>query len=95
MARTSARNVRAGVMSDDPKDKLAAVLNWPCQKRSDEYRRAPMYFDACRAWFDGLSLDKAELAATVHEIYVTPRYGGEKVALDYAQDLPTAPRNPL
>jgi len=31
----------------------------------------------------------------VHEIYVTPRYGGEKVALDYAQDLPTAPRNPL
>jgi hypothetical protein len=30
----------------------------------------------------------------VHELYVTPRYG-EKVALDYAQDLPAAPRYPL
>jgi len=95
MARTSARNVRAGVMSDDPKDKLAAVLNWPCQKGTGEYRRAPMYYDSCRAWFDGLSLDKAELAGTVLTIYNTPRYGGEKVALDYAQDLPPAPRCPL
>ena len=95
MPRSGARNVRASVMSDDPKDKLAAVLNWSCQKGSDEYRRAPMYFDACHAWFDGLSLDAAELVGTVHEIYVTPRYGGEKVALDYAQDLPPAPRCPL
>jgi len=95
MVKRSARNVRAAVMSDDPQDKLAAVLNWSRQKGSDEYRRAPMYYDACRAWFDGLSLDAAELAGTVHEIYVTPRYGDEKVALDYAQDLPPAPRNPL
>jgi len=27
MARRSARNVRASVMSNDPKDKLAAALN--------------------------------------------------------------------
>jgi len=39
--------------------------------------------------------DAVELAGTVHEIYITPRYGGEKTALDYAQDLPAAPRCPL
>jgi len=43
----------------------------------------------------GLSLDHAELAGTVHTIATTPRYGGEKVARDYAQDLPPAPRSPL
>jgi hypothetical protein len=53
-----------------------------------------MSFDAVRDWYRGLSIDKIELAGTVHELYVTPRYG-EKVALDYAQDLPWAPRRPL
>ena len=94
MARKTARNVNPG-LSSDPRDKLAAALNWSCEKGGGEYGRAAMYFDACRAWYDRLSVDQAELAGTVHEIYVTSRYGGEKVALDYAQDLPPAPRCPL
>src|SRR5262249_29197887 len=94
MARKDARNVMPS-LSNDPKDKLLAALNCSCVKGSDKYRRAPMYFDACREWYERLSLGAVELAGTVHEIYVTPRYGGEKVALDYAQDLPPAPRCPL
>jgi hypothetical protein len=55
-----------------------------------------MYFDACREWYDSLTLDQVDLVDTVCKIYNTPRvYGGEKVALDYAQDLPPAPRCPL
>ena len=50
MART-ARNVRP-TMSNDARDKLMAALNWPIGqwKRSAEYARAPMYFDACLEW---------------------------------------------
>lgn len=81
-------------MSDDPRDKLMASLYWHVQRGSDEYRRTPMYFDALHEWYKGLNIDKVELAGTVHELYVTPRYG-KKVALDYAQDLPPAPRRPL
>ena len=95
MARSSARTVRASVMSDEPKDKLAAVLHLSCGKGKGDYDRAPMYHDAIRQWFAGLSLEHAELVGTVHTIATTPRYGSLKVALDYVQDLPAAPRCPL
>ena len=92
--KRDARNVRPS-MSDDPRDKMFAALYWHVQRGSNQYRLAPMYFDALHEWYNGLTLDQAELAGTVHEIYVTPRYGGEKTALDYAQNLPPAPRCPL
>ena len=92
--KRDARNVRPS-MSDNHRDKMLAALYWHVQRGSNQYSRAPMYFDALHEWYNGLTLDQAELAGTVHEIYVTPRYGGEKTALDYAQDLPPAPRCPL
>src|SRR5262250_279042 len=44
----TARNVRPS-LSNDPRDKLMAALNWYYgkMKRTAEYQRAPMYFDAC------------------------------------------------
>jgi hypothetical protein len=96
MARTSARNVRPS-MSDDPRDKLMAALNWACAKGDEAYDHAPMYFDACREWYQNLTLDQIELVSTVITIYTgsPDAYGGEPVALDHAQDLPPAPRYPL
>jgi hypothetical protein len=83
-------------LSGDRMDKFIAAMSWYVGKdKSDrEYITSPFYYSAVWEWFGRLSLDKAELAGTVHELYVTPRYG-EKVALDYAQDLPAAPRYPL
>jgi hypothetical protein len=54
----------------------------------------PCTSDAVREWYKGLNIDGVELPGTAHELYVTPRYG-EKVAFDYAQGLPPAPRCPL
>jgi hypothetical protein len=47
MARTSARNVRPS-LSNDPRDKLLAALNWSHGKlkHGAAYGIAPMYFDA-------------------------------------------------
>ena len=96
MARKSARNVNPS-LSDDPRDKMLAALNWPIgmSRREPDFARAPIYYAACKEWFDRLSLDHVELVGTVQTIYNTPRYGGEKSAVDYAQDLPPAPRCPL
>jgi hypothetical protein len=96
MARSSTRNVKPS-LSDAPRDKLAAALNWACAKGSEGYDRAPMYFDACREWYQGLTLDQVELVSTVVTIYTASphAYGGEPVALDHAQGLPPAPRCPL
>jgi len=42
-----------------------------------------------------MSLDNEELVGTVLEIYNTPRYGGEKTALQYADGLPAVPPWPF
>jgi hypothetical protein len=46
-------------MSSDPRDRLLATLDWSHGqwKRSAEYAKAPMYFDACLAWHQHLSAD--------------------------------------
>jgi hypothetical protein len=51
MARTSARNVNPN-LSSDARDKLLAALNWTIgqSRRSADYLKAPMYFDACLEW---------------------------------------------
>jgi hypothetical protein len=68
MARASARNVKPS-LSEDPRDKLLAALNWPIGKwkrRTDpDYNRAPMYFDACWEWYQRLSDDDHETVLTL------------------------------
>jgi len=93
MARTSARNVPASVLSDDPKDKLAAALNcWVGMlKRSTTYERAPMYFDACLEWFYKLSDDERDAVRAIADAAGSAH---KDAALDMAALLPPAPRNP-
>jgi hypothetical protein len=62
-------------LSNDPRDKLLAVLNWSIGKwrRGADYQRAPMYFYACLAWHQGLSTDDKEtvLTGTAGNAYLT------------------------
>ena len=83
-------------LSHDAHDKLRACLCWYYGKFKDhpDYVRAPHYFDAIYQWHERLNIDDLELCGTVHETYVTPRWG-EKVALKYAADLPAVPPWPF
>jgi len=74
-----------------------ACLVWWIGRYKDhpDYVRAPHYFDAVWQWHQRLSLDNEELVGTVYQIYVTPRYGGEPVALKYADSLPAVPPWPF
>src|SRR5262245_52882741 len=90
--------VKAGpTLSHDAHDKLMAALNWYVgrDKRDPQYVRAPFYFDAILKWRGDLSADNGDLLDTVVKVATTPRYGGEKVALRYAADLPAVPPWPL
>jgi hypothetical protein len=95
MARTSARNVRPS-MSDDPRDKLLAALNWPIGKwkrsTDPDYNRAPMYFDACAEWYQRLSADDHETVLTIADVMASAHKGA---AESIAAHLPPAPRCPL
>jgi hypothetical protein len=93
MARTSARNVNP-TLSSDPRDKLLAALNWPYGqwKRSAEYQRAPMYFDACLEWYQGLSDDDHETVLTLADVVGSAH---KRAAESIAASLPPAPRCPL
>jgi hypothetical protein len=91
MAR-SARNVRPS-LSDDPRDKLAAALNWSYGKlKGSTYNRAPMYFDACREWHEKLSEDDQETCRTLVDVMASAHKGA---AEGMAASLPPAPRCPL
>ena len=92
MART-ARNVRP-IMSNDPRDKLLAALNWPYGqwKRSAEYIKAPMYFDSCLEWHQGLSADDHETVLTLADVMASAH---KNSAESMAASLPPAPRCPL
>jgi hypothetical protein len=93
MPRTSARNVRPS-LSDDPRDKLMAALNWATGKwrRGPDYQRAPMYFDACYEWHRGLSADDLETVLTLADVMASAHKGA---AESIAASLPPAPRCPL
>jgi hypothetical protein len=92
MART-ARNVRTS-RSNDPRDKLAAALNWPIGKwrQSTDYKQAPMYIDACLEWQRQLSADDLETVLTLADVMG----GAHKAAVEkMAASLPPPPRYPL
>jgi hypothetical protein len=92
MAR-AARNVKPA-LSNDPRDKLLAALNWSIGKwrRSAEYKRAPMYFDACYEWHKRLSADDLETVLTLADVMASVHKGA---AESMAASLPSAPRCPL
>jgi hypothetical protein len=71
-----------------------AALNWPYGqwKRSAEYARAPMYFDACLEWHQGLSADDHETVLTLADVMGSAHKGA---AESIAASLPPAPRCPL
>jgi hypothetical protein len=93
MARTSARNVRPS-LSNDPRDKLLAALNWPTGKfrQGRDYEQAPMYFDACFEWFKALSAAEEETVFTLADVVGSAHKGA---AESIAAHLPPAPRCPL
>jgi hypothetical protein len=68
---------KASALSNNPGDKLFACLNYPVIKASTDYVSAPSYFDACRAWYDGLSWEHRGIVALVINAYTD---GGEIVA---------------
>jgi hypothetical protein len=88
-----AHNVRPS-LSDDPRDKLAAALNWHYAKMRDSptYQCAPMYFDACREWYDRLSADDQETTRTLADVIGSAH---KDFAESIAGHLPSAPRCPL
>jgi hypothetical protein len=83
---------KASALSNNPADKLFACLNYPVIKASTDYVSAPSYFDACRAWYDGLSWEDRGIVALVISTY-TDR--NEIVAERIAADLRPAPRCPF
>lgn len=87
----SPRTVNAS-LSDDPRDKLAAALSWSYGKHSMQYERAPMYFDACREWYERLSVADKELVLTLADVMASAHKGS---AEGMAAALPPAPRCPL
>ena len=93
MARTSARNVNPS-LSSDPRDKLLAALNWAIGKwrRGADYKRAPMYFDACYEWHKRLSADDLETVLTLADVVGSAH---KKAAERMAASLPPAPQCPL
>ena len=93
MARASARNVKPS-LSSDPRDKLLAALNWTIGKwrRCADYRKAPMYFDACLEWHQGLSSDDKETVLTLADVVGSAH---KDAAESIAASLPPAPQCPL
>jgi hypothetical protein len=94
MARSSARTVRPS-LSDDPKGKLAAALaalGYAGFADSTEFRRAPLYYDECLRWFEGLSEDDQETCRTLVDVIASAHKGA---AEGMAASLPPAPRRPL
>jgi hypothetical protein len=83
---------KASAVSNNPADKLFACLNYPVIKASTDYVSAPLYFDACRAWYEGLSWKHRGIVALVISAYTG---GDEIVAERIAADLPPAPRCPF
>ena len=55
--------------------------------------RAPMYFDACREWYDRLSTDDKELMLTLTDIVGSAHKGSaERHSRRAAAALPPAPQ---
>jgi hypothetical protein len=87
----SARNVRPS-LSDDASDKLQAALaalGYARLRNTDEYRRAPLYYDEVTVWFDLLPADHQETCRTLVDMIASAHKGA---AESMAASLPPAPR---
>ena len=92
--KRDARNVRPS-LSDEAKDKLAAALaalGYARLRGSVEFKRAPIYYDACSQWFERLSGDDQETCRTLADVIAGPH---KTAAKGMAAALPAAPRRPL
>ena len=77
-------------LSDDPRDKLRAVLNHAYPDADNDLGRA--YRIACEYWFDQLAEGERSRLAMVLAAY---ERGAEADAEQLAKVLPQAPRFPL
>jgi hypothetical protein len=77
-------------LSDDPRDKLRAVLNHNLPDPDDDL--GTDYRDACGAWFATLTPADTSLAERVLEVYGD---GNEVKAEWLSGGLPPAPKCPL
>jgi len=77
-------------LSDDPRDKLQAVLNHGRPGPDDDL--GPVYREACGAWFARLTEGEHWRPAMVLVAY---ERGAEADAEQIAAALPPAPRYPL
>jgi|SRR5262244_4024760 len=85
-------------LSHDAHDKLMAALNWyVARNRTDrQYVRGALLL-RCRPEVARrlISQQRGDLLDTVIKVATTLSYGGEKVALQYADDLPAVPPWPF
>ena len=77
-------------LSDDPRDKLQAVLHHAAPDPDDNV--SADYRDACGKWFAGLSGAHRSVAERILEVYGD---GNETKAEWLAATLPPAPKFPL
>jgi hypothetical protein len=67
-------------LSGDPRDELLAALNWPTAKfkRSADYGKAPMCFDACLEWHQRLSEDVQKACRTLADVIASAHKAGAR-----------------
>jgi hypothetical protein len=88
------RNVKPGP-SNGAADKLYACMNYRTgrgNKKDAGYLKAPLYYDACWDWYQGLTKEQKDWA-----LYTIDNFTafGEEQAKHCAARLPPAPRCPL
>jgi hypothetical protein len=96
MARRSVRNVMPA-LSEKPSDKAMAALRYTYGgmaargRKTTEYAKAPLYYDALWAWYQTLNADQ-ELVSHIIDAWAFP--DRRKAAEQWASQLPPAPQFP-
>jgi hypothetical protein len=88
--------VTATPISNDTTDKVLACCNYMIGKRGHkdaDYAKAPLYYDACWAWYQSLTPEQREIVSQV--IDADAFSDRELVAKRIAAGLPSAPRCPF
>jgi hypothetical protein len=74
--------------SNGAADEMAAAMNWPAAAT----QKAPLRFDACCQWYQGLTTDQQEWVTYVVDAFTS---WGEEAGQRYPARLLVAPKRPL
>jgi hypothetical protein len=97
MAHRSVRNVMPA-RSEKIGDKLMAALRYTYGgmaargRKTAEYAKAPLYYDALWRWYQTLNADQEELVSHIIDAWASP--DRRKAAEQWASHLPPAPQFP-